>query len=222
MHGLFTPSAVFFRNTTTLKKIAPSRAKTRMGTVPDSRTLNPFVSFEERNVVKVSVSDYTPTLGAWPVCLVAVYHTVVHSCPFENLQTTCLPLLTCTTGILLCRRLLREPYEHDLGAAQHAPSICGVLKGTRARRFQHIKPERGHSLVERRPKRRRNCKRLLGQPGSIRRAWQRAEGYVSRGSCIWLGNAAEIMAQKHTDEHMATSSKDSSFHFRPLFKVFGV
>lgn len=57
MHGLFTPSAAFFRNTTTLKKIAPSRAKTRMGTVPDSRTLNPFVSFEERKVVKVSIID---------------------------------------------------------------------------------------------------------------------------------------------------------------------
>ncbi|CAN0429307.1 unnamed protein product, partial [Hapterophycus canaliculatus] len=52
LHGLFTPSAAFFRNTTRLKKIAPSRAKTRMGTVPDSRTLNPFVSFEERKVVK--------------------------------------------------------------------------------------------------------------------------------------------------------------------------
>lgn len=57
MHGLFTPSAAFFRNTTTVKKIAPSRAKTRMGTVPGSRTLNPFVSFEERQVVKVSVCD---------------------------------------------------------------------------------------------------------------------------------------------------------------------
>ena len=64
MHGLFTPSAVFFRNTTTLKKIAPNRAKTRMGTVPDSRTLNPFVSFEERHVVKVSVPDYTLKTGA--------------------------------------------------------------------------------------------------------------------------------------------------------------
>ena len=55
MHGLFTPSAAFFRNTTTVKTIAPSRAKTRMGTVPGSRSLNPFVSFEERQVVKVSV-----------------------------------------------------------------------------------------------------------------------------------------------------------------------
>ncbi|CAN0175768.1 unnamed protein product, partial [Ectocarpus sp. 12 AP-2014] len=52
MHGLFTPSAAFFRNTTTLKKMAPSRAKTRLGTVPESRALNPFVSFEERKVVK--------------------------------------------------------------------------------------------------------------------------------------------------------------------------
>lgn len=58
MHGLFTPSAAFFRNTTTLKKIAPSRAKTRMGTIPDSRSLNPFVSFEERKVVKVSIYRY--------------------------------------------------------------------------------------------------------------------------------------------------------------------
>lgn len=57
MHGLFTPSAAFFRNTTTVKKIAPSRAKTRMGTVPGSRPLNPFVSFEERQVVKVSIAD---------------------------------------------------------------------------------------------------------------------------------------------------------------------
>ena len=57
MHGLFTPSASFFRNTTTVKKIAPSRAKTRMGTVPGSRSLNPYVSFEERQVVKVSVPD---------------------------------------------------------------------------------------------------------------------------------------------------------------------
>lgn len=57
MHGLYTPSAAFFSNTTTLHKIAPSRAKTRMGTVPDSRTLNPFVSFEERAVVKVSATD---------------------------------------------------------------------------------------------------------------------------------------------------------------------
>lgn len=57
MHGLFMPSAAFFRNTTTLKKMAPSRAKTRMGTVPDSRALNPFVSFEERKVVKVSDAD---------------------------------------------------------------------------------------------------------------------------------------------------------------------
>lgn len=57
MHGLFMPSAAFFRNTTTLKKMAPSRAKTRLGTVPESRALNPFVSFEERQVVKVSVAD---------------------------------------------------------------------------------------------------------------------------------------------------------------------
>lgn len=55
MHGLYTPSAAFFRNTSTLHKIAPSRAKTRMGTIPDSRTLNPYVSYEERVVVKVKL-----------------------------------------------------------------------------------------------------------------------------------------------------------------------
>lgn len=59
MHGLYTPSAAFFRNTTTLHKISPGRAKTLMGTIPDSRTLNPYVSFEERAVVKVSTSSKT-------------------------------------------------------------------------------------------------------------------------------------------------------------------
>lgn len=58
MHGLYTPSAAFFKNTTTLHKISPGRAKTLMGTVPDStlkysRKLNPYVSFEERAVAKV-------------------------------------------------------------------------------------------------------------------------------------------------------------------------
>lgn len=73
MHGLFTPSAAFFRNTTTLKKIAPSRAKTRMGTIPDSRTLNPFVSFEERKVVKVSTTNRRETVsGRW------IYSTYFH------------------------------------------------------------------------------------------------------------------------------------------------
>lgn len=60
MHGLFTPLAAFFKNTTTLHKISPGRAKTLMGTVPDgtskySRKLNPYVSFEERAVAKVRV-----------------------------------------------------------------------------------------------------------------------------------------------------------------------
>lgn len=54
MYGLLTPSASFFVNTTTLRKISPSRARTRLGTIPDSRPLNPHVSFEERMVVKVS------------------------------------------------------------------------------------------------------------------------------------------------------------------------
>lgn len=53
MHGLHTPSAAFFSNTATLRQISPSRARTPMGTIPDSRTLNPFVSFEERKVAKV-------------------------------------------------------------------------------------------------------------------------------------------------------------------------
>lgn len=56
MHGLYTPAAEFFSNTATLQKISPSRARTRMGTIPESRTLNPFVSFEERKVAKVRFS----------------------------------------------------------------------------------------------------------------------------------------------------------------------
>lgn len=58
MHGLFAPWAAFFSNTTKLQKISPGRAKTRMGTIPDGRTLNPFVSFEERVVVKVCAMRY--------------------------------------------------------------------------------------------------------------------------------------------------------------------
>ena len=53
MHGLHTPAAAFFSNTATLRKISPSRARTRLGTIPESRRLNPFVSFEERKVAKV-------------------------------------------------------------------------------------------------------------------------------------------------------------------------
>lgn len=59
MHGLFMPSASFFNNTASLQKISPSRAKTRMGTIPDSRTLNPFVSFEERVIIKVGCEVHT-------------------------------------------------------------------------------------------------------------------------------------------------------------------
>lgn len=57
MHGLHTPSAAFFSNTATLRQISPSRARTPMGTIPDSRTLNPFVSFEERKVAKVRLAS---------------------------------------------------------------------------------------------------------------------------------------------------------------------
>lgn len=65
MHGLFMPSASFFNNTASLQKISPSRAKTRMGTIPDSRTLNPFVSFEERATIKVGMCD---------LCIVSLVH----------------------------------------------------------------------------------------------------------------------------------------------------
>ncbi|CAM9243358.1 unnamed protein product, partial [Choristocarpus tenellus] len=52
MYGLHLPSASFFKNTTTVQIISPSRAKTDKGSIQEGRMLNPYVSYEERLVKK--------------------------------------------------------------------------------------------------------------------------------------------------------------------------
>lgn len=107
MHGLFTPSADFFSNTTTLHKIAPSRAKTLMGTTPESRTLNPFVSFEERAVVEVS--EDSEVQSKHHRCPLVIPQTKKDSKAKKTIQVisvTPTPPLLCLPGVLLCGRLL--------------------------------------------------------------------------------------------------------------------
>ncbi|CAM9251995.1 unnamed protein product, partial [Phaeothamnion confervicola] len=52
MHGLYLPAAPLFQNTTAVDVIRPSRAKIDLGTVPATRQLSPFLSFEERHVAE--------------------------------------------------------------------------------------------------------------------------------------------------------------------------
>jgi len=50
MYGLFLPVAPFFKNTTVIDILGPTRANTTLGSTLKTRQLSPYVSFEERYV----------------------------------------------------------------------------------------------------------------------------------------------------------------------------
>lgn len=66
LHGLFYPFVDFFKNTTTVEVIKPSRANDTTGQMaPETRRLSPFVAWEEPQVVVeyffVAIYDYSTT-----------------------------------------------------------------------------------------------------------------------------------------------------------------